>query len=164
MTLIRNGESGLSLDPPELLSGSIGQDGIHRKLIRVYFEDTDFSGAVYHANYVKFCERARTDCLRLMGIHHHALHEGEGGGLVFVVRRMECDFLKPARIDDLLVVRTVCFETSGARMLLGQSIFREQTMLFEARVTVALIGGDGRPRRFPTALVSAFKALQTQRE
>jgi acyl-CoA thioester hydrolase len=154
----------LALDPSEPLSGSIGQDGIHRKLIRVYFEDTDFSGAVYHANYVKFCERARTDCLRLMGIHHHVLHQGEGGGLVFVVRRMECDFLKPARIDDLLEVHTICLETGGARMMLGQRIFRAEMLLFDARVTVALIGADGRPRRFPPDLADRFKALQTRRE
>jgi acyl-CoA thioester hydrolase len=155
----------LGRDPLEPLSGSIGlNDGIHRKLIRVYFEDTDFSGAVYHANYVKFCERARTDCLRLMGIHHRSLHESEGGGLVFVVRRMACDFLRPARIDDLLEVRTVCLETGGARMVLGQSIYCEEEHLFEAQVTIALIGTDGRPRRFPAALASAFKALQSQRE
>jgi acyl-CoA thioester hydrolase len=141
------------------------ENATHVLPVRVYFEDTDFSGAVYHANYVKFCERGRTDCLRLMGIHHRELHEGEGGsGLVFVVRRMECDFLKPARIDDLLVVRTVSLEASGARMMLGQRIMRDQTLLFEAKVTVALIGADGRPRRFPQALVSAFKALQTKSE
>lgn len=146
--------------PPDALSGSIGPDGIHRKLIRVYFEDTDFSGAVYHANYLRFCERGRTDCLRVMGVHHHELHKGEGGGLVFVVRRMECDFHKPARIDDLLEVRTVCLEAGGARAVLGQRIVRGETLLFEARVTVALVGADGRPRRFPQGLACAFKALQ----
>lgn len=141
------------------------ENAAHVLPVRVYFEDTDFSGAVYHANYVKFCERGRTDCLRLMGIHHRELHEGKGGsGLVFVVRRMECDFLKPARIDDLLVVRTVSLEAGGARMMLGQRIMRDQTLLFEAKVTVALIGADGRPRRFPQALASAFKALQTKPE
>ena len=139
-------------------------NGLHVLPIRVYFEDTDFSGAVYHANYVKFCERGRTDCLRLMGIHHRDLHEGEDGSLVFVVRRMECDFLRPARIDDLLEVRTVCLETGGARLVLGQRITRHETLLFEARVTVALIGADGRPRRFPMNLVGRFKALQTKPE
>lgn len=140
------------------------ENGSHVLPVRIYFEDTDFSGAVYHANYVKFCERGRTDCLRLMGIHHRDLHEGEGGSLVFVVRRMECDFLKPARIDDLLEVRTVCLETGGARMVLGQRIMRDETLLFEARVTVALIGADGRPRRFPADLANRFKALQTKPE
>lgn len=152
------------MEKTEALAGSIGPDGVHRKLIRVYFEDTDFSGAVYHANYIKFCERGRTDCLRLMGIHHRALHEGDGGGLVFVVRRMECDFLRPARIDDLLEVRTGCLEAGGARLVLGQRITRDETRLFEARVIVALIGADGRPRRFPPDLTSSFKALQTKAE
>ncbi|MBL8894964.1 MAG: YbgC/FadM family acyl-CoA thioesterase, partial [Rhizobiales bacterium] len=90
------------MDEAAILSGHIGNDMIHRMKVRVYFEDTDFSGAVYHANYVKFCERGRTECLRVMGIHHRDLHEGEGSSLIFVVRRMECDFLRPARIDDLL--------------------------------------------------------------
>jgi acyl-CoA thioester hydrolase len=152
------------LDSSGQLSGSVGPDGIHRKLIRVYFEDTDFSGAVYHANYIKFCERGRTECLRFLGIHHHELHQSEGGGLVFVVRHLECDFLKPARIDDLLEVQTVCLETSGARMVLGQKIVRGEVRLFEARVTVALIGGDGRPRRFPPAFAPAFKTLQSKTE
>jgi acyl-CoA thioester hydrolase len=75
---------------------------------------------------------------------------------------MECDFLKPARIDDLLEVRTVCLETGGARMVLGQRIMRGEDLLFEARVTVALIGADGRPRRLPPNLALAFKVLKLQ--
>jgi len=145
------------------VSGRI-ENGAHLFPVRVYFEDTDFSGAVYHANYVKFCERGRTECLRFLGIHHRELHQSEGGGLVFVVRHLECDFLKPARIDDLVEVHTVCLETSGARMVLGQKILRGEVPLFEARVTVALIGADGRPRRFPPAFASAFKTLQTKTE
>jgi len=152
------------LESATALSGSIGPDGIHRKLIRVYFEDTDFSGAVYHANYLKFCERGRTDCLRVMGIHHRELHEGADGSLVFVVRRLECDFFKSARIDDLLEVRSVCLEAGGARLVLGQRIMRAETLLFEARVTVALIGADGRPRRLPPAIAGAFKVLQSKAE
>src|SRR5262245_15194040 len=77
------------------------EGGIHLLPIRVYFEDTDFGGVVYHANYLKFCERGRSDYLRLLGIHHHRLE-----GLSFVVRHMVCDFLKPARIDELLTVET----------------------------------------------------------
>lgn len=152
------------MENAKALSGSIGADGVHRLPIRVYFEDTDFSGAVYHANYIKFCERGRTECLRVIGVHHRELHEGDGGGLVFVVRHLECDFLKPARIDDLLEVRTVCLETTGARMVLGQRIMRGEILLFDARVTVALIGADGRPRRFPKAMADAFKPLQTKPE
>ena len=74
--------------------------------MRVYYEDTDFSGAVYHANYLKFCERGRSDCLRLLGIHHHEMHGTERRRMGFVVRRMDCDFLRPARIDDVLEVET----------------------------------------------------------
>ena len=78
--------------------------------IRVYYEDTDFSGAVYHANYLKFCERGRSDCLRLLGIHHHEL-QGEAN---FVVRRMVCDFLKPATIDDACRSKPASWNWRGA--------------------------------------------------
>ncbi len=98
------------------LAGRI-EGKVHVLPIRVYYEDTDFSGAVYHANYLKFCERARSDCLRLLGIHHSEL-QGTAG---FVVRRMVCDFLKPALIDDLLEVETRFGEFGGARMELNQT-------------------------------------------
>ncbi len=118
--------------------------------IRVYYEDTDFSGAVYHANYLKFCERGRSDCLRLLGIHHHELRRHETQGRMgFVVRRMLCDFLKPARIDELLEVETRFVEMAGARMELEQKVRRCGESLFEAHVTVALVDAQGRPRRVP---------------
>ena len=101
------------------LAGRI-EGKVHVLPIRVYYEDTDFSGAVYHANYLKFCERARSDCLRLLDIHHSELH----GTASFVVRRMVCDFLKPALIDDLLEVETRFGEFGGARMELSQSVLR----------------------------------------
>ena len=118
---------------------------VHRLPIRVYYEDTDFSGAVYHANYLKFCERARSDCLRLLGIHHSEMH----GTASFVVRRMVCDFLKPALIDNLLEVETRFVEFAGARMELIQTVLRAGEKLFEAQVTVALVDGQGRPKRLP---------------
>ena len=136
------------------LAGRI--DGkVHVLPIRVYYEDTDFSGAVYHANYLKFCERARSDCLRLMGIHHSALH----GTASFVVRRMVCDFLKPALIDDLLEVETRFVEFGGARMELSQSVQRSGEKLFEAQVTVALVDGRGKPKRLPPEMAKAFLSL-----
>ncbi len=123
--------------------------------IRVYYEDTDFSGAVYHANYLKFCERARSDCLRLLDIHHSEL-QGTAG---FVVRRMVCDFLKPALIDNLLEVETRFGEFGGARMELRQSVKRSGEALFEAQVTVVLVDGQGKPKRLPPEMTKTFLSL-----
>jgi len=125
---------------------------MHILPIRVYYEDTDFSGAVYHANYLKFCERARSDCLRLLGIHHSEMH----GTASFVVRRMVCDFLKPAMIDNLLEVETRFVEFAGARMELTQTVMRSGEKLFEARVTVALVDGRGKPKRLPPEMTKMF--------
>jgi acyl-CoA thioester hydrolase len=125
---------------------------MHILPIRVYYEDTDFSGAVYHANYLKFCERARSDCLRLLGIHHSELH----GTASFVVRRMVCEFLKPALIDNLLEVETRFVEFAGARMELTQGVMRTGEKLFEAQVTVALVDGQGRPKRLPAEMTKTF--------
>ncbi len=127
---------------------------VHILPIRVYYEDTDFSGAVYHANYLKFCERARSDCLRLIGIHHHRLD-----AMGFMVRRMVCDFLKPARIDDLLEVETRFVEQGGARLELDQTIKRDGDALFSAAVTVVLVDATGKPRRLTPAMRQAFKTL-----
>ena len=133
------------------LSGRI-EGHIHVLPIRVYYEDTDFSGAVYHANYLKFCERARSDCLRLLGVHHGELH----GTASFVVRRMVCDFLKPALIDNLLEVETRFIEFGGARMELIQTVMRASETLFKAQVTVALVDGQGKPKRLPPEMVKTF--------
>ena len=128
--------------------------------VRVYYEDTDFSGAVYHANYLKFCERGRSDCLRLIGIHHNEMHWHETHGRMgFVVRRMVCDFLKPARIDDLLEVETRFREMGGARMELDQKVLRAGETLFSAEVTVALVDAAGRPKRFPKDMAAALKTF-----
>jgi acyl-CoA thioester hydrolase len=133
------------------ISGRV-EGKVHRLPIRVYYEDTDFSGAVYHANYLKFCERARSDCLRLLGIHHSEMH----GTVSFVVRRMVCDFLKPALIDNLLEVETRFVEFAGARMELIQTVMRANEKLFEAQVTVALVDGQGRPKRLPPEMTKTF--------
>jgi acyl-CoA thioester hydrolase len=125
---------------------------MHILPIRVYYEDTDFSGAVYHANYLKFCERARSDCLRLLGIHHSEMH----GTASFVVRRMVCDFLKPALIDNLLEVETRFVEFAGARMELTQTVMCNGKKLFEAQVTVALVDGQGKPKRLPPEMTKTF--------
>jgi acyl-CoA thioester hydrolase len=136
------------------LAGRI-EGKVHFMPIRVYYEDTDFSGAVYHANYLKFCERARSDCLRLIGIHHSELH----GTASFVVRRMVCEFLKPALIDNLLEVETRFGEFGGARMELSQSVLRAKEKLFEAEVTVVLVDAQGRPKRLPQDMAKTFLSL-----
>jgi acyl-CoA thioester hydrolase len=126
-------------------------NGVHVLPVRVYYEDTDFSGAVYHANYLKFCERGRSDCLRLLGIQHHKLENA-----AFVVRRMVCDFLKPARIDDLLDVETRFVELGGARVDIDQRVKRGDDVLFQAQVTVALVDGKGRPKRLPEGMAKSL--------
>lgn len=129
--------------------------GRHVLALRVYYEDTDFTGIVYHAAYLKFAERGRSDFLRLCGIHHSELAAGaHGEKLAFAVRHMEIDFLAPARIDDLLEVETRLGEARGARIVLDQQVRRGDTALFTARVTVAVISPEGRPRRLPAALVA----------
>jgi acyl-CoA thioester hydrolase len=123
----------------------------HRLPVRVYYEDTDFTGLVYHANYVRYFERGRSDCLRLMGIGHAELLDGDQP-MAFVVSKMELRFLKPARIDDELVVRTVYDAVKGPRLLIRQEIARGEDALCRADVEVVCIHMDGRPRR-PTKLL-----------
>jgi acyl-CoA thioester hydrolase len=141
------------------LAGRIEAD-VHILPIRVYYEDTDFSGAVYHANYLKFCERARSDCLRLLGIHHGIHWHQTGTRLGFVVRRMVCEFLKPARIDDLLEVETRFIEMAGARMELDQRVRRNGDALFEVKVTVVLVDGQGRPKRLPADISATLNSFR----
>ena len=128
-------------------------DGMHVLPVRVYYEDTDAGGVVYHANYLRFCERGRTDFLRLRGIRQSAMQDQ-----FFVVRRMTCDFLRPARLDDLLAVETRVADVGGARLDLAQSVRRDGDVLFRAEVTVALIDAGGRPRRLPPALASMLES------
>jgi acyl-CoA thioester hydrolase len=129
--------------------------GRHVLPVRVYFEDTDFSGVVYHASYLRFMERGRTDFLRLAGIGHGALDRGEADGgerLAFAVRRMTLEFLKPARIDDLLEVETRVAEITGARIVLQQAVRLGDARLVTADVTVALVDGRGRVQRLPAEM------------
>jgi acyl-CoA thioester hydrolase len=135
-----------------MLTGSI-INGIHRLNLRVYYEDTDFSGFVYHSNYLKFCERARSDFLRVLGVDQNAMF-AEGGA--FVVRRMNCEFLKPARFDDVLTVESMPGEAKGARFEIKQRVLRGEDVLFTADVTAVLIDGRGRPKRLTTELMAAF--------
>lgn len=126
--------------------------GRHVLPVRVYYEDTDFSGLVYHASYLRFMERGRSDMIRLLGVHHSALAAGEGARLVFVVRRMEIDFLRPARIDDVLEVVTEPSEQTAAAFTLAQTVMRGHERLVRARVQIVLVDETGRPQRLATAL------------
>ena len=143
------------------LDGEI-RDGRHVLTVRVYYEDTDFTGIVYHANYLRYMERGRTNYLRLIGADHRALFEEtekEAPGFVFVVRSMTIEFLKPARMDDVLEVVTAPEEVKGASITLHQRILRGDELLVEAHVRVAFVA-DGRARPIPKALRTAMQAGQ----
>ena len=127
---------------------------LHRLPVRVYYEDTDAGGIVYHAQYLCFAERARTEFLRRVGIDHRRLLEEEGG--LFVVRRATIDFNRPARLDDLLCVETRCRLCRGARLDLRQTIKRDEQTLVSIDVDLAFITPDMRPRRLPARLLRAF--------
>jgi acyl-CoA thioester hydrolase len=123
---------------------------VHRLPIRVYYEDTDFSGAVYHASYLRFFERGRTEHIRALGVSQAALFSADQP-VAFVVRRMTIDFLKPARMDDLLSVETQCLVARGASLDIAQKIFRNSDLLVAADVKVACVAG-ARATRIPDAL------------
>jgi acyl-CoA thioester hydrolase len=143
------------------LDGEI-RDGRHVMPVRVYYEDTDFSGAVYHASYLRFMERGRTNYLRLLGADQRALFEEterEAPGFAFVVRTMHIEFLKPARMDDLLDIVTETEEVKGASITLHQRVMRADETLIEAHVKVAFVSG-GRARPIPKPLRVAMCADQ----
>jgi acyl-CoA thioester hydrolase len=145
--------TGVSLD------GEI-RDGRHVLAVRVYYEDTDFTGIVYHANYLRYMERGRTNYLRLIGADHRALFEAaekEAPGFAFVVRSMNIDFLRPARMDDVLEIVTEPADVKGASVTLRQRVMRGDELLVEASVRVAFISG-GRARPIPKPLRIAMKA------
>jgi acyl-CoA thioester hydrolase len=141
------------------LSGRI-VDGEHRLPIRIYYEDTDFTGWVYHASYLRFMERGRSDFIRLLGIDQGELFEQtarEAPGFHFVVRSMKLEFLKPARVDEVIEVVTRPGEVGGASIVLKQSIVRGGETLIEADVRIAFVA-DEKPQRIPAALRKALRA------
>ena len=123
---------------------------MHRFDVRIYYEDTDFSGNVYHAAYLKFMERARTEVLRENDIHHFELARQ---GMAFAVAKLEVSYLRPAHIDDRLQVKTRIRTVRGARLIMEQVICRDGETLVEASVVVAAIGPGGRAVRLPLDLV-----------
>ena len=138
------------------------RDGRHVLTVRVYYEDTDFSQIVYHASYLRFMERGRTDYLRLIGADHRALFEAaerEAPGFAFVVRSMTIEFLKPARMDDILEVVTSPEEVKGASVVLRQQVTRAGDVLIDAQVKVAFVSAS-RARPIPKPLRLAMRADQ----
>ena len=119
----------------------------HEFGVRVYYEDTDLAGFVYYANYFKFIERARSEWVRGLGIDQAAMKANDD--VVFAVRRVEADYLMPANYDDELIVRTVVEKQTGARLVLKQTVLRDDVPLFEALVTIVAIGANGQAARLP---------------
>jgi acyl-CoA thioester hydrolase len=127
----------------------------HTFPLRIYYEDTDAAGIVYYANYLKFIERARSEWVRELGIDQGRLRAE--AGLVFAVRRVEADYLSPARFDDVIDVRSRLVAAGGARLVLDQDIWRGDLRLFVARVTLAALAPDGGPLRIPAEIRRAFE-------
>ncbi|TCD15440.1 YbgC/FadM family acyl-CoA thioesterase [Oricola cellulosilytica] len=143
-------------DGADPIAGRLTEYG-HELTARVYYADTDFSGAVYHARYLEFLERGRSDFLRLAGVHHAELEAGQAGEtLYWVVRHMDIEFRASGRIDDLLSIQTRVASLSGARIRMLQRIGRGDTDLIVAKVEAALINANGRPRRFPKEWAELF--------
>lgn len=141
----------MSADWPDL-AGRLAPDGGHRMAVRIYFEDTDFSGVVYHASYLRFFERARSDWLRLLGVSHADLAPIGA----FAVRSLSIEYLRPARIDDVLTIETRRTAISGASVHLHQTASRDGERLVEADVRAVLVSREGRPMRLPADLRRRF--------
>ncbi|WP_305885135.1 tol-pal system-associated acyl-CoA thioesterase [Phenylobacterium sp. LH3H17] len=122
--------------------------------VRIYYEDTDFTGVVYHANYVRYFERGRSDFLRVAGIRHAALQDQDAA---FAIVRMELEFKRAARIDDALLVRTTYDSARGPRLFIGQQIFRGEELICRAQVEAACIDLAGRPRKPPAGMLEQLR-------
>lgn len=129
-------------------------DLMHAMELRVFYEDTDAAGVVYHANYIKFAERGRTEMMRALGFAHSGI--AAAIGTLFTVRRLSIDYRRPARLDDLLGVETRIVAIGGATLRLDQRVCRDGAVLAALDVLVACVGPDGRPRRIPPALRAAL--------
>lgn len=152
----------MTADGIDLPAGGRFQGRTHLFPVRVYFEDTDLSGVVYHANYLRFMERARSDMLRVAGIDQSA--EFEAGGGAYAIADLQIRYHAPARLDDALVVASEVRHVTPARVVIHQSVRRASVLLTAARVTAALVGPDGRPRRQPSAWVDLYRPLVTEGE
>ncbi len=126
----------------------------HSMTLRVYYEDTDMAGIVYYANYLRYIERGRSDWVREIGIDQLAMKDQ---GVVFAVRKVEAEYIQPARFEDILEVRTMLDSLSAARMVMAQEVWRGDDLLFTAKVQIVCIGSGGKPTRLPAEL----RLLQT---
>lgn len=142
---------------PDLPATGRLDGGEHRYALRVYFEDTDPAGVVYHANYLRFMERARTEYLRLIGIDHGA-HVAGGEG-AYAVADCHLRFRAPARLDDALVIVSRPGRIRAAGVVVHQEVRRDALLLVEATITLALVSPAGRPVRQPPAWVTIFEGL-----
>ena len=133
---------------PETAFAGWFEGNTHVLPVRIYYEDTDTSGIVYHANYLRYFERGRSDFLRMAGVRHLVMLEGETK-LVWTLRRITIEYMRPARVDDLLHVRTRYTEIAGARLAGAQEIYKGEDLLCTGRIEAAVITLDGRPRRIP---------------
>lgn len=130
---------------------------VHRLAVRAYFEDTDLSGVVYHANYLRWFERGRSDCVRLLGIDQRAAQEaGEGA---FAVAELSIRYLRPARLDDVVIIETTTDQLRAASCRMTQRAWRGGELLAEARVRAGFVAPDGRPRRMPVGWHEAFTRI-----
>ncbi|MBT9244538.1 tol-pal system-associated acyl-CoA thioesterase [Gemmobacter fulvus] len=129
---------------------------MHRFKLRVYYEDTDLAGIVYYANYLKFIERGRSEWVRSLGVDQVRLRQE--AGIVFAVRRVEADYLRPAVFDDVLSVETRLIALGGSRIELGQNVLRGDICLFAAKVTLVCLSGTGRAVRLPADIRALLEA------
>ncbi|WP_375548238.1 tol-pal system-associated acyl-CoA thioesterase [Oceanicaulis alexandrii] len=141
-------------------SGHWSDAHIHRLPVRVYYEDTDFTGVVYYANYLKFLERGRTDALRCAGVSHAEILTLDPP-LGFAVRKINLDYLKPARIDDALTIETRFKTVKGARLVISQRVMCAAEVLVTAEVEAACIDLEGRPRRLPRTMLDQLQRYVT---
>jgi acyl-CoA thioester hydrolase len=146
----------MSSDGPAPADGRF-QGRVHLFPLRVYFEDTDLSGVVYHANYLRYMERARSDMLRVAGIDQRAHFEGGGGA--YAIHDLQIRYAAPARLDDALVVYSTVEAVTPARVVIHQTVRRDALLLTRGVVTAALVGPDGRPRRQPAAWLDLYRTL-----
>jgi len=160
---LRRVEGRLSINPmvnapPPFIPGAF-VGAAHHYRARVYFEDTDLSGIVYHANYLRWFERARSDLLRMLKIDQRAAIESESDSGAYAVSEINIKYLRPAKLDDDVVIETTCTELGAASCRMHQEAWRGDTMLADASLRVGFVAPDGRPRRQPEAWRDAFKTI-----